>query len=313
MWKYLLLLVAVTLVPPSVFGAEVFSSDHEPHEMFPNVPRTFIYVEGEIQKGDLAKIKREALGKLVVSVTFWSPGGDVAEALDISEYLSEKVISVNAPQGGLNIDGNQLSSTCEMGNIRPRRMENCVCNSACAIIWLLTPSRGGGRDTIGVHRPRFDHQNFSKLSLEEAEIAYSDLLSTVEKRLYEKSINKSIIERMMSTPSSEIYYLSEQELDLVGDKAPVLDELLTAKCSKFIPELERYQSWDASRKNVSELYKDACTSDGRVTGNSQYCQDLDSQWKTLAGQAENYYPRSFWYCRASERLKLSAKAQGIAE
>ena len=56
-----------------------------------------VTIEGSIVGGDAEKLSSNLMGRSVTSVLLNSPGGDVLEAMKISELLNHRIITATAP------------------------------------------------------------------------------------------------------------------------------------------------------------------------------------------------------------------------
>ena len=86
-------LIGATFATP-LLAAEVTFTEYKGKD---GTPSRILYLEGRIERGDLAKIRSVAEGSYVRYIYLWSPGGDVSEALAISDYLNDKLISASVP------------------------------------------------------------------------------------------------------------------------------------------------------------------------------------------------------------------------
>lgn len=162
---------------------------------------------GEIIKGDYKKFLNEIKirNSLPFNVYIKSPGGDANEAIKIGRVIRKAMIPTFIYE---------------------------QCNSACFLIWAA----GGERYTqgifeVGLHRPRYDKEYFSSLSISEAEVEYEKLLTEITKYLKEMNIPEDVIKNMMATSSSEIYKIDAIKLRLkIGSETPVMNEWLNARC-----------------------------------------------------------------------------------
>jgi hypothetical protein len=205
-------------------------------------PTSVLSLEGVIERGDLEKIQRKANDSIILKIFVSSPGGNVDEAIKIADYVNTKFISVVAP---LKRSNGTLCNPYDPPN------KLCTCDSACAIVWLLAPSRGG--NVIGIHRPRFDYDDYAGLSLEQAKLSYNRMLDGLTAKLKEDRVDQSIIERMMRTPSRSMYYLTKKEIELIGYYAPYIDELLIAKCKDYIYDEQQIETDDAEFEKAIEM------------------------------------------------------------
>jgi hypothetical protein len=114
------------------------------------------FLRGQISKGDYEKVATFLKAHLpfVSNFSLASPGGDVDEALKIGRLFRKYLIATVAPvnehfeaTGLVHDDVPFLSS----GSRDLCRGQDCICASACALIWMGGTFRTG---TVGLHRPR---------------------------------------------------------------------------------------------------------------------------------------------------------------
>ncbi|MCW9014055.1 MAG: hypothetical protein OQL06_09750 [Gammaproteobacteria bacterium] len=166
-------------------------------------------IVGKIEKGDKEKISRYLLNQsrpIPPYLFIESPGGDVIESIKIGKMLHSMRATVFA--------------------------EN-QCNSACFFVLSGAIRRIAGVD-IGLHRPFYEKSYFSSLSSKDAEIKYKNLDLKVKEYLIEMEIPLNIIETMMSTPSSQVTYLSPDYFEKNIPETPsAYSEWLHAKCGSL--------------------------------------------------------------------------------
>ena len=259
-----------------------------------------IYLEGKIEKGDFEKIRTESRGKIIKNIELWSPGGNVQEALKISEFLNNKLISAHAPDFLTN-EGKTIIDTCNLSDVRPRDKANCTCNSSCAIIWLLAPFRLG--TIVGIHRPRFDYDDYSGMTTEQAKMTFDQMVSEIKTKLVEGQVNPKIVEIMFNTSSSNIHYLTFDEIVEIGARKSFIDELINARCQKHILELQNYNSfnlmWDEATNDFAKNCHEMTT----------YCKKLVNKIGEMARDFKKMEPVNFNKCQSRELNKLLLSSQ----
>lgn len=179
-----------------------------------------ILVVGLITKGDAEKLKntiRTHKGG-IFAISLDSPGGDVAEAIQMAELIKPLYLMVRVAPG--------------------RR-----CASACLFPWLVGTSRTATAPenvqrftklglqpagTLGIHRPYL--QNFDSVSNKQSEV-----MRQVQTYLESQMVPRRLIDLMMSRPSNDIYWLNSKDLQEVGDYRPEVEEFLINKCGYTRP------------------------------------------------------------------------------
>jgi hypothetical protein len=170
----------------------------------------YVLMRGEIRPGDYDKLIRFSINNnvnfLASEYILESPGGDIAEALAIGRFLKSIYAEVTVgPQFGR-------------------------CASACFIIFASAVDRVAHTGLIGLHRPYVAPERLRSLTLAEAEREESKALLDAEKYLHSLKVPSSIVDTMFSTSSTDIHWLSDDELEQLGSRAPWFEELLVARC-----------------------------------------------------------------------------------
>jgi hypothetical protein len=254
---------------------------------FSLVEKSVILMEGEIVVGDFARLKALSKSRLIDILKLRSPGGDVIEALKISDFLNDKLITAKIPLTLFITD----SPNCSDEGLQDP--SNCVCYSACSVIWMTAPMRMG--DYIGVHRPRFDNKYFANLNANEAQAKYSELINGLTTFLRQHDVPESIVTKMMSVSSGDNYMLQEQEVKSVGAMRPFLDEMLLARCAD---RSAGYAEWLSLNRALDEVLNDP----------SSTPKEINKRTKALLAYKDRY---GFSKCTGIELKKIRAERQGI--
>lgn len=245
-----------------------------------------------------AEIRSAAEGSYVWQINLRSPGGDISEALAISDYLNDKLITASVPvsladlqkavrdEQRRNVDLSDLACT----HPKPKNPSNCVCNSACAVIWLSAPDRSG--TLVGIHRPRFGYEEFAGLTPTQAEEKYNQLLEGLSQYLRQHDVPAAIIAKMLTVSSSENYLLSTEEVQGIGMR-PYLSELLNARCAKFYGSLA-FQEWLETEIKEKEESWSSDPSDANFNA-----------WQEALKKSD------YRVCKSRELWKMRAEKQGV--
>jgi len=171
-------------------------------------------IRGPIIKGDYEKVLAFCRQNHPFLDTFLlqSPGGDVVDAIKIGTLFRKYLIVAEAPVhfnppspwpdtlAGYRRAGDTEGPVC--------RGADCVCASACALIWFGGAERSG---SVGLHRPYFSEESaFKLLSPADAEKEYTKMLTSIGDFLEEMEVPKPIIETMTATGSAEITWIQDQ-------------------------------------------------------------------------------------------------------
>lgn len=166
--------------------------------------KQLILVVGKIVPGDsvamIHAIKAATLREsapIVLSVD--SLGGDVTEALRLAEIIEKLALPVT---------------------LRGR------CVSACFFIFASGVGRFSGKYDVGLHRPFL----VSPQQTEESLKSQKHSIVAIREYFSKKNIPSYLIDLMMSRPSTDIYWLTVGDIELLGNYPPEFEELFIAKC-----------------------------------------------------------------------------------
>jgi len=199
-----LVLIQVCL-PRQVYAIDIIDN--------PNI-NGFINLSGEIKPKDAEKLAvYYKTNNIAKSIFIDSPGGDLIEAIRIAEIVQLLQLQVVVPKGK-------------------------YCTSACFLVFLA----GNGRTAVGtidgkldnrmpvgyvgLHRPYLGSvENNNK-----SQLAQSTAMKKVIKYLDNQLVPRRLIDMMMSRPSNDIYWLTSDDIEEIGDYAPAQEELYISKC-----------------------------------------------------------------------------------
>jgi hypothetical protein len=176
---------------------------------------------GQIVDGDYSKLVTfyRAYHPFLTQFRLNSPGGDVDEAIKIGKLFRKNLIIAWAPIR-FSPSTQSLWRVCDG--------QDCMCASACALIWFGATERHGA---VGLHRPRTDDQAFKALSPDEASIVYRQMLNSVTHYLEEMEAPRPMIDAMVATGSAEIRWVDASEDEL--ERPPSIAEWEDASCGSF--------------------------------------------------------------------------------
>ena len=174
---------------------------------------TVMTLRGEILEGDQIALRRFIAaqrerwldyGGTVVPVI---DGGDVEEAKQIGAFLRDALSEIRVPDTG-----------------------SSRCISACFFVLAQAVERHALSGTVGMHRPFFDREAMAGATPAAARSRYAQLLAGLRAELIEWSVPQALIEHMFATPSTDVYWLSGEELARLGAYAPWFAEYAAARC-----------------------------------------------------------------------------------
>lgn len=199
------------IAAPAAWSATITFEDRVP---------SFIYFNGPIQQGDAQTLLRLLAGRprAISSLHLNSPGGSLQEALQLAKVVEKAGLATRVAQDG-------------------------ICASACFFVWLAGTSRfansreamlspraqealrsvGSPPGYVGLHRP------FERI-MQAPDGRQAQLMRGVTEYLESKMVPRRLIDAMMTHPSNDIYWMTNQDLKEVGEYAPAIEEFLIQRC-----------------------------------------------------------------------------------
>lgn len=178
----------------------------------------FFLLSGEIKKGDAEKLAKSFIQShtLNANLTLDSTGGDVKEALRIASFVKALHFKTSVAGGG-------------------------ICASACFFIFLASDEHIAagtidgkmikqGVGYIGLHRPHLDVDPTMRNGSNDAEARQHDLMQIISTYLRNQAMPQRIIDLMMSRPSNDIYWMTNEDIEQLGSYSPGREELLISRC-----------------------------------------------------------------------------------
>jgi ATP-dependent protease ClpP protease subunit len=179
-----------------------------------------IILSGQIFAGDAEKLTRTLLAPLpdkpflIAEIVLDSEGGDLNEAVRIASLIK-----------GLHLD------TRVRGGGR--------CASACFFLFLAGDKRIAGEHVggemrqgrIGLHRPYLKAEAFKKGDPTTAITRQQQEMRKITDYLRNENVPLRLIDEMMEHASNDIYWMSNDDIWLLGEYNPGLEEILIARCA----------------------------------------------------------------------------------
>jgi hypothetical protein len=170
---------------------------------------TVMTMRGEVEEGDALHFsqfmldRRERFIEHGGKVVFAIDGGDVTEAVRIGELLREALADAWLPDAA-----------------------SSRCISACFFMFVHAVSRTAVPDALGMHRPYFEQEALAKASPAAVRARYESLETELRTRMQQLSVPIALV----------VYWLSREDLALLGRRQAWFDDYLAAKCGR--PALE---------------------------------------------------------------------------
>lgn len=108
------------------------------------------------------------------------------------------------------------------------------CASSCVLLWLSGAIRVTNHGAIGIHRPYFNPEYFRGLSVTEAKKRYSTMSKEYRTFVLRQGLPRSLYEKLNATPSEDMYWLTTQDIKLIGTSPPYFEEKILATCGEFL-------------------------------------------------------------------------------
>ena len=209
---------------------------------------------GEIFPNDVEKFVTHVKTHVTSTISIDSLGGDLVAALRMAEVTRTLQLQIMVPKG-----------------------KNCV--SACFFLFLAGNGRiAAGADNgqrnysmplgyVGLHRPYLH----SISNTEGSQAVQSGVMKTVAAYLEDQMVPRRLIDLMMSRPSNDVYWLTDEDLNELGDYPPAQEELYISKCG-----YDRHLSENLGR--------------AKRVGDSSLVSKLNARLKCISNlQTEAYY------------------------
>lgn len=254
------LLAVVITVIASLYATPVMALEFDFIERFENGWPKKTRISGNIQKGDYDKfiefVRRQPKAAFIglAVIEFSSNGGDVAEAMRIAVKLKQFYPSVF-------VKGS--------------------CASSCSLLWLAGASRhaitsGGGR--VGLHRPTLSAEELRKTPVAVLDDRFKKFNRTFKDFVLEQGLPSTLYDRLLATGSTEMYWLSEADLDLIGISPPYFAEKVNAICGR---EFERYRASasEADMRIYNECYYGIARKERIAAVDSILGKTIDHEWE----------------------------------
>jgi len=174
-------------------------------------------MKGEIVAGDFVKFKNALALEDTPPNSFMitSLGGNLKEAMLIGNFIRKSQIPIWA---------------------------SVECSSACFFIYVAGVERKSLTE-IGLHRPYFDKKHYLNLTASDAQKQYIVLESVARDYLKEMGVKQKMIDRLFSTSSTDIDYLSALEIKIsLGQFSPFYEEWLISKCEALTEQEVKIKS-----------------------------------------------------------------------
>jgi hypothetical protein len=205
----------------------------------PKIAGGVLILEGKIDAGDYNTLRKflsdkSTFDKISGGVFLASPGGNLQEAAKIGSLIRSLGLSTSAPSGPPT--GRKLGES----RIRPENLRNpndYLCTSACFLLFVAGIYRDlnwSGR--LGIHRPTSLTIDLKKPSESQQALFDERAHRAVEAYLRAMNVRIKYLDLMFSTPSSDVRWITQDELDAdLQGFIPELKDEAAARCAEHMP------------------------------------------------------------------------------
>jgi hypothetical protein len=205
----------------------------------PKIAGGVLVLEGKIDAGDCNTLRKflsdkSTFDKISGGVFLASPGGNLQEAAKIGSLIRSLGLSTSAPSGPPT--GRKLGES----RIRPENLRDpndYLCTSACFLLFVAGIYRDlnwSGR--LGIHRPTSLTINLKKPSESQQALFDERAHRAVEAYLRAMNVRIKYLDLMFSTPSSDVRWITQDELDAdLQGFIPELRDEAAARCAERMP------------------------------------------------------------------------------
>lgn len=216
-----------TVIPLAAQGANIVMGDSHT-----------LNLSGEIKHGDA-----DRMASLITKETrIWfldinSPGGDLMETMRIVDLVKGLHVPVYVAKGGycvsscffviLEAQHRVFTTAFEDGTLPPQA-------------WLEDKI-----GVVGIHRPYLKSHSGDIAATKKQE----EMMLKVRSYLASKSVPQHLIDEMMARPSNDIYWLKENDAQLIGEYNPGDEEALIARCGFKRFGQRHSENWSEERED----------------------------------------------------------------
>jgi hypothetical protein len=146
-----------------------------------------------------------------------SPGGDVSEAMRLSALIKALGLTVAVVPDGLG----SCASSCFLLYV------SGIERSATGMDTIRSAGAKGNLGPIGIHRPYYREHATGPKGAESQE----NLMKLMREHLMGLGISHTLIDRMMTHASNDIYWLNAEDIRSIGRYSPGVEEQLISRCA----------------------------------------------------------------------------------
>jgi hypothetical protein len=203
-----------------------------------------VVLEGRIDVGDCDKIKSLVYREQPDNIFLASPGGNLAEALEIGRFVRALKLKTIVPSASSNVD---LRSKVAANHKVSNPKSNYMCASACFFVFVAGVNRVNDVDIddwhpalLGIHRPFLSENELRLLSADKALSEVQQTRAMVESYFKEMGVPTKYADQMFSVRKDAVRWIGAKdfEADLNGVISGLRD-WLDARCGDKTNDAEK--------------------------------------------------------------------------
>lgn len=172
---------------------------------------------GVIKPGDAEQIIKSKAILWRAQIELDSLGGDVDDAIKIAALIKTFQVDTLVPKGAKCASACFFLFLAGQHRLAMGRVQNVV-------------SKSYPMGFVGLHRPYLTPDSFNKTDKLDAIENQQVAMNKVRDYLVAEKVPNKLIDEMMGRPSNDIYWLTAEDLSLLGEYRPAFEEIAIARC-----------------------------------------------------------------------------------
>ena len=152
---------------------------------------------------------------------------------------------------------------------------------------------------LAIHRPYFSSDVTRQMSAAQADTAHNAAFAKARRWLQDQFVSQALIDRMFSLPSTRAYWLTVEDVQQLGSRAPWYEEWLLARCPDYLKVMDRADVRQmllsgnlASATTNSAAYSKGIRSQPETMG--IFLDQIACEKRAVSGEQENVLLRMKW-------------------
>lgn len=183
-----------------------------------------VRIKGDLVSGDAERLASVYLGVKPMAGFYFYPraiyldsaGGDVLEAIKMADLIKYLGVSVATPPDAEGV----CASSCFLLYV------SAIERAATGIDILRLHGGKGYLGPVGIHRPYIKNPSGGPAAAQRQE----QIMAEMRAYLSKANVGGVLIDKMMSHASNDIYWLTEEDLRMIGTFSPGVEEQVISRC-----------------------------------------------------------------------------------